>query len=325
MFVTISHRWPRLLRAFAVIIGFLAIGWPTAANADSEAPLTLNGPDVVDYTVGYPSYPLVNARRILVQGTRVPLDGGCTVHLAFDLLPKQTPQTVEEIAFDPTTCQDLFEVGTMASPRPMSMDASTSLAAGNVQNLLTTTDSSGGASASATPNASGGWGTDQAVPTAPYSSNTYRVFNDGWYDDPIRWTGARPYNKFPPVNEQLNFAEWTPGGGCNQAPGVTGYVGYWQQWLSGTGWYRVSNDWTHTATTISCGDQIFSDSNSYFQNRVFCALPLGLVGALLPTDVHYEPVHVTGWGNGTATVYLTEHKSGPCGHLLRVMDTNGFY
>lgn len=180
-------------------------------------------------------------------------------------------------------------------------------------------------------------GCPNTVPLAVYSNNQYRFYADTWYDDPIRIAGGTAvYGSFPPVNEELNAIEYTPGGGCIIASGTTGWISSYSFFLGETGWYRVSFDWEPPANSITCNQNMYSENTSHLQNTIFCALaavafqgifpglPIGSAG-LIPTDVYYQPNQISGDQNGVATPTQISSKSGTCSILLAERDTWSAY
>jgi hypothetical protein len=289
---------------------------------------------VVWYLEGYRPVDLANSRRELQQGTELPT-GGCRFQSSIELQPGSAPITHVELAFDPDSCQRLVEIGVEANPRPITSreGAQSDQSGGPVEGI-------GAAAVAGTINCSrtvlpGGWGNDPFVPGAVYSGNSCRAFMDSWYDEPARWAfGRGTYDDLPPVNEQLNFVEWTPDGTCAVATGTTGWVGYWQQWLTLTGWYRPSNDWSQSPDPIPCDQPIRSNSDVHFRNRAFCKFVaehlLGpatgpIVGAFFPTDVRYQPNYIAGRSDGTVLAFSTIDKSGPCSSLLREGKRSSYY
>jgi hypothetical protein len=311
----------------AVAVAATSLVSPAAHASPGPTP-TLVGPNVVDYRVGFQQYPLRNNHQELRQGTAV-AGGGCQFSGTSVLRKGAPPLTEVELAYDPDTCRDLVDIGTLVTPRTPS--AATGMATD--QRTLALSSAPGQL---AIPASSGGFGTNTAVPGAPYSNSADRSYMDSWFDEPARWaTGTSLYNVIPPVNEQLNFIEWSPGGGCPVGPGTTGWFGYWQQWLTYTGWSRESNDWQHPSS-FPCGQQDFSTSTVHFRNRAFCAFVaenvpiigpiLGpVVGVFFPTDVYYQPNNIQGNIDGSYNWNWTVSKSGPCSGLLRDMHTNAYY
>lgn len=296
----------------------------TLAAADPVAP-ELSGPNVISYEEGYPDYVLLNATKLIRQGTR--MTDGCTFVISETGVPGSASSTEIELQYDPDTCRLLVEIGILQTPRPLTLtsDEAAETVVFQSGNPETTT-------ALQTP----GFGSGP-VPGAPYSANAFRAYVDQWHDEPARWIpGESVYDFIPPVNEQLNFVEWTPGGGCAVAPGTIGWTGYWQRWLTLTGWYRVSNVWTHSSDPIPCTEPILSRSQVHFQNRAFCAflaenIPglgpiLGpIVGEFFPTNVFYDPNHIQGNADGSYTFNMVKTKSGPCSVLLRGAHTTSYY
>ena len=96
-------------------------------------------------------------------------------------------------------------------------------------------------------------------------------------------------------------------------------VEYWQQWLKLTGWYTVSNSWSHPPDPIPCGTQIFSRSTSHFQNRAGRYRRLGATGSAT-----YWSSSCTGplWDLGSA---LVSPMPGSCRFSERLLSLGGQY
>ena len=311
---------------FVVMAAALLTLQISAGPAAADPPdLTLTGPNVISYEEGYPKYVLDQARRLIRQGARLP-EGGCRF-TSTETRQQGGPAITEiELAFDPDTCRLLVEIGVLTTPRSLTPTAGEAVDTSAIPTAFETS------TVLQTP----GFGTGP-VPGAIYSANAFRAYLDQWYDEPARWIpGPISYDFIPPVNEQLNFVEWTPGGGCTVAPGTTGWVGYWQRWLTPPGWYRVSHAWNHSPDPIPCDQAIFSESWTHFQNRAFCAWVVENVpglGPILPpivgdavlTDTYYVPNHIHGNSDGSYTITMVKDKTGLCSFLLRGGQTDSYY
>src|SRR5207249_7194385 len=99
-------------------LGVVAVAMTSLVSPAAHAATapTLVGPNVVDYRVGFQQYPLANNHQELRQGTRVP-GGGCRFSGNSVLRKGQAPLTRVELAYDPDTCRDLVDIGTLVTPR----------------------------------------------------------------------------------------------------------------------------------------------------------------------------------------------------------------
>lgn len=79
------------------------------------------------------------------------------------------------------------------------------------------------------------------------------------------------YTVLPPVNETLNFVEWTPdtSNSCDTTAGITSWTGTFVRWLGLTGWYNVSFTFQPDPVTDLCN--LYSQSNVQDENSGFCS------------------------------------------------------
>jgi len=328
--MTKHRRTTRLLLALSLATA--GLGMAGAHYSARASALELSGPHVISYEQGYPAYSLADSHREIRTGTRLP-DGGCQFRSSGLAGPRDPAHGEVELAYDPDTCRDLVDVGVptesanAAAPSPGVSEASSSTASAGGSGAGGVTGAMAAAAIGCpqdTPN--GGWGNNHIVPGAPYSGNSCRAVNDTWYDEPARWvTNRSAYDTIPPVNEQLNFVEWTPDGSCAVTPGSLAWMGAWKQYLKLTGWYLVSDDWQHNADPLPCGPPVFSRSTVHVQNRAFCAAVIP-IEVLFPTDVYYSPNYIEGRADAYHYWETVTTKSGLCGDtLLRVRNMVSTY
>src|SRR5205823_12800952 len=104
----------RLLASFGAAA--VAVTTLVSPAAHAETVPTLAGPNVIDYSQGYQQYPLANDHQELRQGTALP-EGGCQFSGTSVFKPGAVPITEVELAYDPDTCRDIVDVGTLVTPR----------------------------------------------------------------------------------------------------------------------------------------------------------------------------------------------------------------
>lgn len=245
----VQTRRSRLATVLAIVFAtILGTGYGTSGAAASE-PLTLEGPDVITY--GLAPYELEDSTRIIRQGERTP-NGGCAFSGERSLAPGESITEIE-IAYDPSTCRSLFEVGVLV---------------GGAEGLDDSEDSD-----SATETASTSAESDGLFAVA--ALGRFAAYQWSWFDEPARWIQGcdveDPCPPLPPVNTVRNGIEWSPDGACAVAPGTIGTMDFRITWLVLTGWQVVVNDWTHSPDPIPCEDDIFSQNVNQFRNNAFCA------------------------------------------------------
>lgn len=308
---------------------------PLAAYAsDSTTPVaTLQGPNVVDYTGSeYAQDLMSDVHKFVLHGTRM-VDGGCAIAYEYKLEPTEHDITQEELAFDPDTCTSLVARGHLLS-RDLSYrqsgvgNSAMGLSRGSSNSAVGNASVPTGSSAASTSSPYGGWyGDPNRVPSATYSANTYRAYQDSWYDEPLRWVppNKRTYGEIAPTTEALNAIEWTPGGGCGVAPGTIAYFSSYDFWLAETSWNLTSRYFTTPPTYLSCADRPFSQSDTSYENEAFCtvagAIGGGILGGILGrvnvTHARYNPNYIFGWEDGSLNSYGIMYKDGLCSKLLQ--------
>ena len=80
--------------------------------ADGDDEVRLDGPGVVTVDNSNKA-PITNGVRSIIQGTRI--DGECVIKYRMSLGPDEEPKVARTIAFNPNTCEELIEQGTLAS------------------------------------------------------------------------------------------------------------------------------------------------------------------------------------------------------------------
>jgi hypothetical protein len=326
--------------SLALVAMTVSTGSINAAAADT-VPTSLRGPHVIDYTGStYTQDVMSGVQVVVLRGSRL-ADGGCAIPYQFTLKPVDHEITQEELQYDPDTCTSLVARGHLlmrdASYR-QSSSGTTSLA------LFHGSSEGGGAGqptglpmTSQSPQYGGWYGDQYTVPSAPYSANTYRAYQDSWYDEPLRWVPPNKvtYQTIAPTTEELNAIEWTPGGGCGVAPGTTAWFSYYAFWLSETSWAQVpsSRYWQHPPSSLTCADRPFSQTDSSYENKYFCAATGGLlggivggiIGAVNVTHAQYSPNYIYGYEDGSLNSYGVMYKDGLCGKLLREKHQTSYY
>ena len=254
----------------------IAASTPNAAAGVANGGTKLSGPNVVRYAA--PG----DGPTIVIQGIR--LGDGCLFRLAGTTATSDPHSRYEEAAFDPTTCESEIRV-VQADYRDTSAGASDSDGGGV----------NGGNSAPVLAGAA--LSTSTALCSNPNADKTHYYADSAcihsWFSDPANFH----------VNDLTNEVQWNPSGGC--ANSGAAYASWYAQWLSATGWYLVSNQFS---PSFSCSG-VTSLSYTKFWNGSFC-------GPSLPTDTWYWPQTITGLANGSYTWSTQWYKDGVCSILL---------
>ena len=80
--------------------------------ADGDDEVRLDGPGVITVDNSNKA-PIVNGVRRIIQGTRI--DGECVIKYHMSLGPDEEPKVARTLAFNPNSCEELIEQGTLAS------------------------------------------------------------------------------------------------------------------------------------------------------------------------------------------------------------------
>ena len=80
--------------------------------ADGDDEVRLDGPGVITVDNSNKA-PIVNGVRRIIQGTRI--DGECVIKYRMSLGPNEGPKVARTLAFNPNTCEELIEQGTLTS------------------------------------------------------------------------------------------------------------------------------------------------------------------------------------------------------------------
>ena len=79
---------------------------------DGDDEVRLDGPGVVTVDNSNKA-PITNGVRSIIQGTRI--DGECVIKYRMSLGPDEEPKVARTLAFNPNTCEELIEQGTLTS------------------------------------------------------------------------------------------------------------------------------------------------------------------------------------------------------------------
>lgn len=262
---------------------------------------------------------LTNSHRELLQGTA--LGDSCTFN---GLLDGSTNLTVQELAYDPSRCLSLVEIGTPTTGLPISPPE-----AAAAEPASWTVDGDPIPSIPATLETDPDWSPD----AADYTESTGSIPTDaspeivGTVGDPLALIDSAQKR---PVHHVLNGHSWLqdPPGihvndvtatidyfslpNCATAPGT--WVTHTVQWVwfKTTGWQLKEHPWAHSA---NCSGVTTTATKAHFHNRLFCAAVSPIL-AFFPTEVYHQPTSITGYWNGTYSGSFYYTKSGPCSYLL---------
>jgi hypothetical protein len=267
----------RIIKRVAIILVGLLIIFASPALAStgpSASAVHLRGSNVVHYGTAR------DGATVIVRGVRLS-NSRCSFTLSGSGLAAQGGERLDEVAFDPTTCQSELQSGSLGDGA-QPPDGSAGGGQGGVAQEV-----SGGPSPD--------YGGTANCPN-PYEDNSNYYPDErcihSWFTDPVNIH----------VNDLTNEVQWTPGSGC--ANHGRNYETWYAQWLATTGWALVANQFVPSA---SCSN-VTSKSNTGFANTVFCALTL--------TTTTYGPQVIQGFASGTYTWSVSWTKGGLCSGLL---------
>lgn len=270
----------------------------------SPGELALRGPNVFYYPT---NDRLHDSDKIVVQGTRTTA-GGCSTTLpAVPYRADGAPVTQLELAYDPDTCRALFERGVLNDETSAATVTASAATESEFNQRSYRSNRTG----------------DSPAP------HRYSAFHKSMYNEPARLL----FGDLPPVNSVENRISWEPNGACALPSGTTANTSAQLEWLTLTGWYRVSNIFTQAGRCSG----IRSESSVHYQNFDFCEVLVGqlpgpdlLKDVLVPrsdrfTNTYYKPNNIEGllFADGSFSATQTTSKDGFCSPLLYFTDQQG--
>lgn len=266
-----ATRWMGIKRLRAAVLGAaLAFFALPAAVASSD----LSGPNVVHY----PSdMEFVSSSERIIRGTATTAPApGCEFPITQTSLPDDRPVGVEEIAFNPDTCEALVLEGEIAQSEITEEQIGDPTATGLDMNSLLEPLPSG-----------------DLITVQEMAWRRAILHHSSAWEDPAQLD----------VNKVENWINWKPGQSC--AAANWSEFGYRQSWRDGTGWRRSYHNWDRGA---NC-DRVLSSSVATFENKPFC-------NPSTFTYTWYSPNRVRGYAAGRYAWDHWAGKGGDCAGLL---------
>ena len=256
------------------------------AQEDDE--VELDGPGVITIDQS-DSVPIKDAVRSIIQGTRI--DGECVINYRMSIGADEQPKIARTLAFNPDTCEELIEQGTLASGDGPAEENDPQETGVPVPQPGTSSSQQAYNSASAS-----------SLPTKT------KTFKATW-EDPIQLD----------VNWQKTTIKWRYDAQNNTVQYVSGKCRWW--WLTLTGWTADSDKecWHYPKDN---GSQHVVEASRGFTNNVFvCSLPPPYpvpypYPILQGAKTRMDNQTVTAYANGSYTGDVDFSKSGDCAWLL---------
>ena len=219
--------------------------------------------------------PPAKSTVLTVAGERVG-EGACDFDYSGSLLPGEKPVQLNEIAYNPETCET--KVARSVPAVEVEAGAQDGASIDGARAVPVPDDKATDAAK----------GTDfQAKAAFVNSQGTVKVY----YEDPPQLD----------VNSVRGRVNWNWNGTSCIKPG---WGSYHHGWLSESGWGRKDHNWDNA---YGCNDQRV-DMYAHFKNSVFCAF--------IDTHVYYDRVKLQGWKDGVLSWNVNTRKSGGCTGLL---------
>lgn len=202
--MSVSHAL-RIVTSIAILSTLAILQAPALSQSPpGEGDLQLQGDGVITYgATSHTHDDLTNPTKAIMQGARLP-DGGCSFRSP--TLTATTPGTVvrlEELQYNPDTCQSLVVYGTASTASPETPGTPAPTGVGSADAV------SGAISI-------GGW-------------TTHAGYHRSWFEDIIRID----------VNKVTTYVQWAENG---SSVSTTSYGGNHRlEWLNGSGWYSAGS------------------------------------------------------------------------------------
>ncbi len=273
-----------------VLISSLATSLVVVAQEPDQDPgeVTLEGDGVVEYDWSHRP-PIENGVLRIIQGTQK--DDACVFNRALSLSPNEQFKISRTLAFNPDTCQELIEVGTMSSEARSLEDqrdqANESIAVrpldSSSQHDMTLADSS-----------------------LPRMFSSYKAK----YEDPVNWDvnwlSAELVWEYDDENDIVNYVSDT--GWCRR------------DWNEVTDWYPTSG-LPCDGSSEGSGSRYVVETSSHFENTAFICFAVSISPFLPPVvlsgaKTHYEDQELTAYADGTSAGQVNQWKEGECAWLL---------
>ena len=251
--------------------------------ADGDDEVRLDGPGVITVDNSNKA-PIVNGVRRIIQGTRI--DGECVIKYHMSLGPDEEPKVARTLAFNPNTCEELIEQGTLTSGQ--SSDAEVRA----IEEAIPASK----------PGLSAGSEAYESSPASSLPSKT-KTFKAAW-EDLIQLD----------VNWQKTKIEWEYVAQNNVVDYLSGQCKWW--WRSSTGWTADSDKecWRYSKANDS---QYVVEASRGFTNTVFvCSASWNPDEILQGANTRMDYQTVTAYSNGGYSGDVDFSKCGDCAWLL---------